>query len=79
MKNIVVLGSGCTKCIKTAEFIESIAKELSIPVTVSKETSPEVMMSFGVTSTPAVVVGDILVHSGSIPPRDKITTWLKEV
>jgi thiol-disulfide isomerase/thioredoxin len=78
MKNIIVLGSGCTKCKKTAEIIESIAKELNVPVTVSKETNPEVMMSFGVMSTPAVTVDNTLVHSGSIPHRDKILTWLND-
>lgn len=78
MKNIIVLGSGCTKCKKTADAIESIANELNVSVSVSKETSPEVMMSFGVMSTPAVVIDNSLVHSGSIPHRDKITTWLQE-
>ena len=78
MKNIIVLGSGCTKCKKTAELIESIAKELEVAVSISKETSPEVMMSFGVMSTPAVVVDNKLVHSGSIPQQEKITSWLKD-
>ena len=75
--DIIVLGSGCAKCVKTAELIESIANELNTPASVSKETSPEVMMSFGVMSTPAVVINNKLVHSGSIPHRDKITAWLK--
>jgi len=78
MKKIMVLGSGCTKCKKTAEVIESIAQKLNIQVSVSKETSPEVIMSFGVMSTPAVVVDNNLVHSGSIPYQEQITHWLKD-
>jgi len=77
MKEIKVLGSGCSKCIKTAEFIRSVAAERNIPVNVVKETSPEVIMSYGVMSTPAVVVDDILMHSGSIPDRKKVESWLK--
>lgn len=77
MKQIKVLGSGCSKCIKTAELIESVATECSVPVNVVKETNPEVMMSYGVMSTPAVVVDDVLVHSGSVPDRTKIEGWLK--
>mgnify|MGYP002700229309 CR=1 FL=1 len=77
MKNITVLGSGCTKCKKTAEIIESIARELSVEVSVTKETSPQVIMSFGVMSTPAVVVDNNLVHSGSIPLREQIINWLE--
>jgi len=44
MKEIKVLGSGCTKCIKAAEFIKLVADDCGIPVNVLKETSPEVMM-----------------------------------
>ena len=77
MKEIKVLGSGCARCIKTAEFIQSVASECSIPVNVVKENRPEVIMSYGVMSTPAVVVDNVLMHSGSIPDRKKIEAWLK--
>ena len=77
MKTIKVLGSGCAKCNKTADSIRNIADELNVDVSVEKESDPQVMMSFGVMSTPAVVVDDTLVHSGSIPHRADIETWLK--
>ncbi|RLU03448.1 MAG: thioredoxin family protein [Ketobacter sp.] len=77
MKAIKVLGSGCTKCNKTADSIKHIAEELGVEILVEKESDPQVMMSFGVMSTPAVVVDDKLVHSGSIPHRADIETWLK--
>lgn len=77
MKNVIVLGSGCAKCTKTAEVIEKTARELGIEVNVSKETSPEAIMSYAVMSTPAVVINNALVHSGSIPHREQIQRWLK--
>lgn len=77
MKNIVVLGSGCNKCVKTAETIKKIADEMNTDVSVKKETSAEVMMSYGVMTTPAVVIDNVLVHSGSIPHRDQIQAWLE--
>lgn len=77
MKEIKVLGTGCAKCVKTAESIENIAKELTVEVRVSKETNPEAIMGYGVMSTPAVVVDEELVHSGSIPHRDQIEAWLE--
>jgi hypothetical protein len=76
MKEIKVLGSGCTKCLKTAEFIDVVARDCGVAVDVQKETSPEVMMSYGVMGTPAVVVDNVLVHSGSIPSREKVKSWL---
>lgn len=76
MKNIIVLGSGCTKCTKTANVIQTIADKNGVTVNVVKETSPEVIMFYGVMSTPAVVIDDVVVHSGSIPDRKKIEGWL---
>tara|TARA_R110000868_G_scaffold21619_1_gene89677 strand:+ start:220 stop:453 length:234 start_codon:yes stop_codon:yes gene_type:complete len=77
MKDIKVLGSGCTKCVKTAELIQKIADECKIPVHVTKESAPEIMLKYGVMSTPAVVVNNKLMHSGSIPDRKKIEAWLE--
>ena len=77
MKEIQVLGTGCKKCIKTAELIQLVASGCGVPVTVVKETSPEVIMRYDVMRTPAVVVDNRLVHSGSIPDRKTVESWLK--
>ncbi len=77
MKNIKVLGSGCAKCVKTAEFIEKIAAEKQVAVSVVKETNPEKIMAYGVMSTPAVVIDEQVVHSGSMPERQQIESWLQ--
>lgn len=77
MKNIKVLGSGCTKCTKTAELIQKLAAELGVEAAVVKETDAEVIMGYGVMRTPAVVVDELLVHSGSIPTQADITGWLQ--
>lgn len=76
MKDIKVLGTGCNKCVKTAELITTVANELNVDVTVSKETDPQVIMSYGVMSTPAVVIDETVVHTGSIPKNDDIKQWL---
>jgi len=76
MKQIKVLGSGCAKCVKTAAVIQAIADEHGVPVNLVKETSAEVMMNYGVMSTPAVVVDEVVVHLGSIPDRKKVESWL---
>jgi len=77
MKEIKVLGSGCAKCTKAIELIQSVAADLGASVNVTKETSPEVIMSYGVMTTPAIVVDEVLVHSGSIPYKEQIENWLK--
>lgn len=77
MKEIMVLGSGCSKCVKTAELIQQVAADCNLAVEVVKVSDPEVMMNYGVMRTPAVVVDKTLVHSGSIPARDTVETWFK--
>jgi small redox-active disulfide protein 2 len=78
MKQITVLGSGCTKCVKTAEAIQKVIDELQADASVSKDTSPEAILHYGVMKTPAVVIDDIVVHSGSIPLHDAIESWLNK-
>jgi glutaredoxin len=78
MKNILVLGSGCAKCTRTAEIIEKIAQEIDVKVSIKKETNPQVIMNYGVMSTPAVVINEKLVHSGSIPHRENVVKWLMQ-
>ncbi|MGH1462288.1 MAG: thioredoxin family protein [Neptuniibacter sp.] len=77
MKEIKVLGSGCTKCEKTAELIQKIAAEVQAEVNIQKETDPEVIMNYAVMRTPAVVIDEQVVHSGSIPETNKVRQWLE--
>jgi thiol-disulfide isomerase/thioredoxin len=77
MKEIKVLGSGCSKCIKTAELIQTIADNNGITINVVKETSPQVIMKYGVMRTPAVVIDNVVMHSGSIPDSKKVEGWLQ--
>lgn len=77
MKQIKVLGSGCTKCIKTAELIEKVITENQIAASVSKETDPQTIMAYGVMRTPAVVIDEDVVHSGSMPDKSQIEAWFK--
>lgn len=77
MKNIQVLGSGCAKCIKTEQRINQILAELGAEAEVTKVSDPETIMNYGVMQTPAVVVDEVVVHSGSIPHRDQIISWFR--
>lgn len=77
MHQIQVLGSGCPKCEKVAELIGAIAKEQGVEIELSKVSDPKVIMDFGVMRTPAVVVDQQLVHSGSIPTHEQVNQWLK--
>ena len=77
MKKILVLGSGCTKCKRTAEMILEEAHNLNIQIDLEKDTSMQSLLKYQVMSTPGVVIDETLVHSGSLPTREKITLWLQ--
>ena len=77
MKRIQVLGSGCSKCVTTAKFIEEVSAELGVPVEVEKIQDVRQIVAMGVMHTPAVAIDGKVVHSGSVPLKDKIATWLK--
>ncbi len=76
MKKIQVLGSGCSKCQKTAEMITDIAKQLGIDADIEKDTSMDSLLKYQVMSTPAVILDGKLVHSGGLPNRKTIESWL---
>ncbi len=56
MKKIQVLGPGCAKCEKLAANAREAAEELGLEYTLEKVTDLNEILSFGVMSTPALVV-----------------------
>ncbi|MFK5895314.1 MAG: thioredoxin family protein [Pseudomonadota bacterium] len=78
MKNIKVLGTGCAKCKSTVELIKNIANQTNTEINLEKVEDPPQIMAYGVMSTPAVVVDDVVVHKGGIPSREQIESWIRE-
>ena len=78
MKNIKVLGSGCKNCETTASLIRIAAEQAGVDVHIEKITDIAEIMSFGVMSTPGVVVDGKLVHAGGLPGPDDVRRWVTE-
>lgn len=76
MKNIKVLGTGCANCKTTMKLISDAAKEKGVEIELEKIEDIQSIMSYGVMSTPGVVVDGKVMHAGGIPSRDKIAGWL---
>ncbi|OIR02116.1 hypothetical protein GALL_157340 [mine drainage metagenome] len=76
MKNIKVLGTGCANCKTTLKLIEEAAKAKGVSIELEKIEDLQSIMSYGVMSTPGVVVDGKVVHAGGVPSRDKIAGWL---
>lgn len=76
MKNIKVLGPGCANCKRTLALIEEAVKAKDIEVELEKVEDIGAIMSYGVMSTPGVVIDGTVVHAGGVPDRKKVASWL---
>lgn len=75
MKNVKVLGTGCANCRNTVALIETVAKERGAEIALEKVEDLPAIMSYGVMSTPGVVVDGKVVHAGGVPNREKVEGW----
>ena len=73
---IKVLGPGCTKCNKTEKLIQEVIKETKSDACVEKVTDMMQIASYGVFSTPSVIVDNEVKCTGKVPKKDDIKAWL---
>lgn len=74
--DIKVLGTGCANCRNTVHLIEQVAAAKGVPIELSKVEELREIMSYGVMSTPGVVIAGKVVHAGGVPSREKVERWL---
>lgn len=75
MKNVKVLGTGCTNCRNTIKLIDEVVKAKGIEVELEKVEQIQDIMTYGVMSTPGVVIDGKVVHAGGVPARAKVESW----
>ena len=73
--DIKVLGTGCANCKNTIALIDQVAQAKGVSIKLEKVEELRDIMSYGVMSTPGVVINGKVVHAGGIPSRDKIEQW----
>ena len=76
MKEVKVLGPGCSNCRATAMLIETIAREKGVEIHLTKLVEMKDIVSYGIMSTPGVVIDERVVHAGGVPSRSKVEGWL---
>ena len=74
--DIKILGSGCTNCKNLERNTRKALAELGLIAEIGKVTDPGDIASWGVMSTPALVVDDEVVISGRVPSADQIEQLL---
>lgn len=76
MINIKILGTGCKKCNDLADKVKSVADSMGIEYEFEKVTDIAQIVSYGVMTTPALVVDGEVKVSGKIPSADEIKEFL---
>ena len=64
---IKILGSGCPNCVKLEANTKKAVEELGIEAIIEKITDMELIIGYGVMSTPALVVDENVMTYGIIP------------
>ncbi len=64
---IKILGSGCSNCKRLEQLARSAVEELHIEAEIQKVEDIPSIMSYGILSTPALVIDDTVVSQGKVP------------
>ena len=76
MVKLQVLGAGCESCERLAEMTDAVANELGLDFELSKVTEIDDITSFGVMSTPALVVNGDVKFSGRVPSEVELKDFI---
>jgi len=78
MKKIEVLGTGCSNCIRLEKNAREAVAIAGIDAEITKVTDYAEIMSYGIMSTPGLVINGKVVSAGRIPSAADIVPWLAE-
>jgi len=74
---IKILGSGCAKCERLEKLAREAADELGVAATFTKVEDMDAMMTYGVLTTPILVINEQVVSSGRVPHKAEIANWIR--
>jgi small redox-active disulfide protein 2 len=74
--NIKILGTGCAKCNQLEASTRSAVDALGLTVEIEKVTDVGEIVSWGVMSTPALVIDDEVVMAGRVPTDTEVQQLL---
>ncbi len=72
-----VLGMGCANCNKLYQNAVEAIKLSGKDVEIAKVEDIKKIMSYGVLSTPALVIDGVVKVAGKVPKAEDIEEWIK--
>lgn len=77
MMQLLILGTGCAKCVKLYDLTAQAARELGLAHELHKVTDLKEIMALRVMLTPALVVNGSVKLSGQVPSLEEMKNILK--
>ncbi|WP_296130072.1 thioredoxin family protein [uncultured Anaerococcus sp.] len=78
-KGIKILGSGCAKCIALERSTREALAELNVEEDIDHITDFSQIASYGVMSTPALVINGKVVSYGKVLNKDEVKELLEKM
>lgn len=75
---IRILGTGCPRCKEVEKRTVDILAELNIAADIQKIKNINEIASYGIYTTPGLVINGNLKSSGRIPSHEEIKAWIQE-
>jgi small redox-active disulfide protein 2 len=76
---IKVLGPGCVQCDRLEQELMQVMAETGIMAEVEHVRDIKEIGRYGVMGTPGLIINGRVKSVGKVPPKNKLTEWLKEV
>ena len=78
MKNVKVLGSGCSKCKVLEQRLQALKTEHGLDFDLVKITDLNEIISYGIMMTPGLVINGVVKSVGTVPKDSQLLQWIKE-
>ena len=76
--DIKILGTGCSKCENLLKLTKECLAQLGIEAQVEKVEDMQKIMSFGIMSTPALVINGVVKLVGKVPNKARLIEILEK-
>lgn len=77
-QGIKILGSGCAKCMELERAVRTAVSELQLDYTIDHVTDFAEIASYGVMSTPALVLNGKVISYGKVLTVEEVKTRLTQ-
>jgi len=78
MRNVKVLGSGCSKCKVLEQRLQALKTEHGLEFDLVKITDLNEIISYGIMMTPGLVINGVVKSVGTVPKDSQLLQWIKE-